>query len=87
MLDPELVAILVCPETKRAVRQATVAELADVNARVRDGSLHNRGGARVERELGEALVRDDGCVLFPVEDGVPSMLIEESIPLGGGDSV
>jgi uncharacterized protein YbaR (Trm112 family) len=48
---------------------------------VRDGTLRNRAGARVERELLEGLVRDDGQVLFPVEDGIPSMLIEESIPL------
>jgi uncharacterized protein YbaR (Trm112 family) len=80
-LDPELVAILVDPETKRAVRQATAAELSGVNTRVREGSLRNRGGARVERELGEALVREDGRVLFPVEDGIPAMLIEESIEL------
>jgi len=82
-LDPELVEILVCPETKRAVRPATPAELASVNARVRDGSLRNRGGTRVERELGDGLVREDGRVLFPVEDGIPSMLIEESIELPG----
>ena len=82
-VDPELVALLVCPETKRALRLATAAELGAVNARVRDGSLRNRGGARVERELGEALVREDGRVLFPVEDGIPAMLIEESIELEG----
>jgi uncharacterized protein YbaR (Trm112 family) len=80
-LDPELVAILVDPETKRAVRPATAAELSGVNARVREGSLRNRGGSKVERELGEALVREDGRVLFPVEDGIPAMLIEESIEL------
>jgi uncharacterized protein YbaR (Trm112 family) len=80
-VDPELVSILVCPETKRSVRPATAEELAGVNARVREGSLRNRGGARVERELGEALVREDGRVLFPVEDGIPAMLIEESIEL------
>jgi uncharacterized protein len=82
-VDPELVAILVCPETKRPVRPATAAELGHVNARVRDGSLRNRGGTRVERELGEGLVREDGRVLFPVEDGIPAMLIEESIELPG----
>ncbi|MEN8160812.1 MAG: hypothetical protein ABFS41_12135 [Myxococcota bacterium] len=80
-LDPELVSILVCPETKRAVRPATPDELAQVNAKVRDGSLRNRGGSRVERELADALVREDGAVIFPVEDGIPSMLLEESIPL------
>jgi uncharacterized protein YbaR (Trm112 family) len=80
-VDPELIEILVCPETRRPVRAANGAELARVNAAVRDGTLRNRGGARVERELSEGLVRDDGQVLFPVEDGIPSMLIEESIPL------
>jgi uncharacterized protein YbaR (Trm112 family) len=80
-VDPELIEILVCPETRRPVRAASAAELARVNAAVRGGTLRNRGGAKVERELTEGLVREDGQVLFPVEDGIPSMLIEESIPL------
>jgi uncharacterized protein YbaR (Trm112 family) len=80
-VDPELVEILVCPETRRPLRLATGAELERVNAGVRDGTLRNRGGAPVERALEEALVRDDGRVLYPVEDGIPSLLIEESIPL------
>ena len=80
-VDPELIAILVCPETRQPVRAASSDELARVNAAVRGGTLRNRGGAKVERELSEALMRDDGRVLFPVEDGIPSMLIEESIPL------
>jgi len=80
-VDPELVEILVCPETRRAVRVASAEELARANAGVRDGTLRNRGGARVEHELAAALIREDGRVLFPVEDGIPSMLIEESIPL------
>jgi uncharacterized protein YbaR (Trm112 family) len=74
-VDPELIEILVCPETRRPVRAASGAELARVNAGVRDGTLRNRSGAKVERELVEGLVRDDGQVLFPVEDGIPSMLI------------
>ena len=80
-IDPELVEILVCPETRRPVRVASAEELARVNAGVKGGTLRNRSGAKVEHELSEALVRDDGRVLFPVEDGIPSMLIEESIPL------
>lgn len=80
-VDPQLVEILVCPETRRPVRVASAEELARVNAGVRGGTLRNRSGARVERELSEALMRDDGRVLFPVDDGIPSMLIEESIPV------
>lgn len=80
-VDPQLVEILVCPETRRPVRVASVEELARVNAGVRGGTLRNRSGAKVERELSEALMREDGRVLFPVDDGIPSMLIEESIPI------
>ena len=80
-VDPQLVEILVCPETRQPVHIASAEELSRVNAAVRGGTLRNRGGAKVERELSEGLVRNDGRVLFPVDDGIPSMLIEESIPL------
>ena len=29
--------------------------------------------------LSEALIREDGRVLYPVDDGIPVMLVEESI--------
>jgi uncharacterized protein YbaR (Trm112 family) len=29
--------------------------------------------------LTEALVREDGAVLYPVRDGIPVMLIDESV--------
>lgn len=80
-VDPQLVEILVCPETRRPVRVASAEELARVNAGVRSGSLRNRGGAKVEKELSEALIREDGRVVFPIDDGIPSMLLEESIPI------
>ena len=78
-VDPDLIAILICPESKQPVALATPAQLAAVNRDIRAGNVMNRGGARVERELGEALVRQDGRVLYPVEDGIPVMLVEESI--------
>jgi uncharacterized protein YbaR (Trm112 family) len=80
-VDPQLVEILVCPETRRPVRVASAEELARVNAGVRTGTLRNRGGAKVEKELSEALIREDGRVVFPIDDGIPSMLVEESIPV------
>jgi uncharacterized protein YbaR (Trm112 family) len=80
-VDPELIAILICPETKQAVAAATPAQLASLNATIRAGNAYNRAGTRVEKELSEALVREDGRVLYPVEDGIPMMLVEESIAL------
>lgn len=81
-VSPELIEILVCPETRQPVRLATAAELETLNARVHAGLLRNRGGEAVPKPLEEALVREDGRVLYPVDDGIPVMLIEESIELG-----
>jgi len=80
-VSPDLVEILICPESQQPVHLASEEELARTNAGIRDGSLRNRGGDAVENELSEALVREDGKVLYPVDDGIPVMLVEESIEL------
>ncbi len=80
-VSTDLIEILACPETKQPVSLATAEQLEKVNAAIREGSLRNRGGEPVKKELSEALVREDGKVLYPVDDGIPIMLIEESIEL------
>ena len=80
-VNEELLEILVCPETKQPVRVAEADVLERVNQKVRDKSLRNRGGDPVEKEIGEGLIREDGRILYPVDDGIPVMLIEESIEL------
>jgi len=77
----DLVEILVCPETKQPVRLATAPELAGINEKIRAGTLRNRGGEPVKTELVEALIREDGRILYPVDDGIPVMLVEESVEL------
>jgi uncharacterized protein YbaR (Trm112 family) len=80
-VSADLLEILVCPETKQPVALAAPAVLDAVNARIRSGALRNRGGQPVTQELQEGLVRQDGRVLYPVDDGIPVMLVEESIEL------
>jgi len=81
MLDPDLLDILVCPETKEAVRLADSEVLERVNASIADGELRNRGGEEVHQPLEAGLLRADGQLLFPVRDGIPVMLLDEAIPL------
>ena len=80
-VNEELLEILVCPETKQPVRMAEADVLERVNQKVRDKSLRNRGGDPVEKEIREGLIREDGRVLYPVDDGIPVMLVDESIEL------
>ena len=81
MVDQSLLDILVCPETKQALRPADEPMLDALNAAIRSGSVTARGGQPVSDAIDEALVREDGDVLYPVRDDIPIMLIDESIQL------
>jgi len=81
LVDQSLLGILVCPETKQALRVAEPAVLDALNASIRSGSARTRGGEAVTDEILEGLVREDGAVLYPVRDDIPIMLIDESIQL------
>lgn len=78
-LDPELLDILVCPETRRPVTVADDALVERINAAAAAGSLVNRAGRAVREPVQQGLVRDDGAVVYPVRDDIPIMLIDESI--------
>lgn len=80
-LDPALLDILVCPETRQPVRLADAALLDRVNEAIAEGSLENRGGGRVQVPLDGGLLRDDGRLLYPVRDDIPVMLLDEAIDL------
>lgn len=83
MIDKELLDILACPETKEPVHLADQALVDELNARIERGEITNRGGAKVERKMDGGLVRQDGRFLYPIEDEIPIMLIDEAIPLEG----
>ncbi len=80
-VDAELLEILVCPETKQPVALASADVLAKVNAEIEAGRLRNRGGGKVSEAVQEGLLREDGRILYIVDDGIPVMLVEESIEL------
>ena len=80
-VDSDLIAILVCPDSSQPVRLADADVIARLNAAVDAGTLRTRGGAAVSKHLQEGLIREDGKVLYPVEDGIPVMLTEDSIEL------
>ena len=80
-VSQELLEILVCPETRQPVAAASEELLAELNLQIRAGSLRNRGGEAVAETIEEGLLREDGKVLYVVDEGIPVMLIEDSIEL------
>ena len=81
MVNPELLEILVCPETKQPLVVADSQTLERVNRAVEEGYLRNQGGDRVKERIEEGLLREDGEVLYPVQDDIPVMLLDEAIRL------
>lgn len=81
MIDKELLEILACPETKEPVYLAEEDLLADLNGRIERGEVKNRAGKAVEKKIDGGLVRKDRAYLYPIEDEIPIMLIDEAIPL------
>lgn len=81
MIDKELLDILACPETKEPVHLADAEVLAALNDRIERGEIKNRAGKTLAAKLDGGLVREDGAYLYPIEDEIPIMLIDEAIPL------
>lgn len=80
-IDPDLLAILVCPQAKTSLSAADGAVLMGLNARILGGGVMNAAGRPVEKPLAAGLVRADGRVLYPIIDDIPVLLIDEGIPL------
>ena len=80
-IDSELIDILVCPETRQPVKPASEEILAKINAEIESGRQRNRGGETVEKQIDEGLVREDGLILYIVDDSIPIMLIDQSIEI------
>jgi uncharacterized protein YbaR (Trm112 family) len=80
-VDPELIEILACPETKEPVSLAGDELIAALNERISQGEVKNRGGDAVTEPVDGGLIREDRRFLYPIRDDIPIMLIEEAIEL------
>ncbi len=80
-IDKELLEILVCPESQQPVRLASSELITQLNAEIEAGRLRNRGGEVVANPIVEGLLREDGRILYIIDDSIPVMMIDQSIEL------
>jgi uncharacterized protein YbaR (Trm112 family) len=80
-MDKKLLSILCCPITHKGLALARGDLLKKVNAAIAAGKVVNREGAPLSSVLKEALVTDDGKLLYPVKDGIPVLLEGECVGL------
>ena len=80
-VDPELVEILVCPDTKLNVDLAPAETVEKINLAIKDSIVLNVEGQSVKESLQDGLLREDDKIIYPVRDSIPVMLIGEGIPM------
>jgi uncharacterized protein YbaR (Trm112 family) len=78
-LTSEFLAMLCCPEDRSRLSAVDSALLARLNQAVRAGTLTNRAGRKIEKQLDGGLVRADGQLIYPIIDQIPILLIDEAI--------
>jgi len=82
VIDRELLNLLVCPESQTRLRLADPSLVERLNRAIAAGEVRNRVGRPVDEPLEGGLVREDGTLLYPIRDGIPSLLADEAIEIG-----
>ena len=78
-MDKRLLDIVVCPLTKLPLQLLDGERLAQLNAAISSGGIRNRAAQALPEALSEALVTRDGRLVYPIREGIPILLEEESI--------
>ena len=78
-MDKRLLDILCCPVSKRPMKPIGREQLRMVNAAIQAGGVLKVTGEARTVVLDDALIREDGQVIYPVDDGIPVMLSDEAI--------
>ena len=81
-MDDKLLEIIYCPETHQPLRRADVELVTNLNQRIEAGTLFDRVEEKVGQKIDGGLLREDGKILYPIRQNIPTLLIEQGSPLG-----
>ena len=78
-MEKRLLNILRCPVTHKGLSLARRDTLGRLNEAIADGQVSNLDGVVLAEPVTEAIVTDDGKLLYPIIGSFPVLLEGESI--------
>lgn len=81
IMDEKLLEIICCPETHQPLRLAGDDVILDLNQRIEANKLVNQSGEKIGQKIDEGLIREDGKILYPIRQNIPTLLVDEGILL------
>ena len=78
-MDRKLLDILVCPTTRQPLSLLESAGLECLNRAIATGALQRSDGSTQTDTLRAALITRDRKTVYRIDDGIPVLLIEESL--------
>ncbi len=80
-INAEFLEILVCPETKESLHEADTGTVSRLNELIEANNLFDSSGEKVSLKIDGGLVPRAGGRLYPIRDGIPILLVQNSIAL------
>ncbi len=79
-MDRKLLDILCCPASRQPLSLLESRGMEVLNQAIAAGQVQRDDGSQQDTPLRQALVTQDRKRVYRVEDGIPVLLVEESIP-------
>lgn len=81
MIDAKLLEMLQCPAEGGLLRNAEPDVIERINQSIEKGEIRDSLDQRVEQPIDSGLVNESGTRLYPIRNGIPSLVVDESILL------
>lgn len=82
-ITPDILPILRCPAEGGGLTWADADLIANVNEKIARGEARDQVDSRVETPIEGGLMNRKADRLYPIRDGIPTLIVEDAICLDG----